>query len=25
MPNPPPGFVIRVRVEKISGIGDWSA
>jgi hypothetical protein len=23
MPNPPPGFVIRVAVEKISGIGDW--
>jgi PPOX class probable F420-dependent enzyme len=24
-PNPPPGYVIRVSVEKVSGIGDWSA
>jgi PPOX class probable F420-dependent enzyme len=24
MPNPPPGFTIRVAVEKVSGIGDWS-
>ncbi|MEO7119376.1 MAG: TIGR03618 family F420-dependent PPOX class oxidoreductase [Candidatus Limnocylindrales bacterium] len=23
MPDPPPGFVIRVSVEKISGMGDW--
>jgi PPOX class probable F420-dependent enzyme len=23
MPNPPPGFVTRVAVEKISGMGDW--
>ena len=23
MPNPPPGFVTRVRVERISGIGPW--
>jgi PPOX class probable F420-dependent enzyme len=23
MPNPPPGFVTRVRVERISGIGAW--
>jgi len=24
MPDPPPGFVIRVAVEKISGIGSWA-
>ena len=24
MPNPPPGFVIRVAVDRLSGIGDWS-
>jgi len=23
MPNPPPGFVTRVRVERVSGIGPW--
>jgi PPOX class probable F420-dependent enzyme len=23
MPNPPPGFVIRVTVERLVGIGDW--
>lgn len=23
MPNPPPGFVIRIDVEKVAGIGDW--
>lgn len=23
MPDPPPGFVIRVAVEKVSGNGDW--
>jgi PPOX class probable F420-dependent enzyme len=23
MPDPPPGFVVRVAVEKVSGIGDW--
>jgi len=23
MPNPPPGFTIRISVEKVSGIGDW--
>ena len=23
MPDPPPGFVTRVRVERISGIGPW--
>ena len=25
MPNPPPGFVTRVRVERVSGVGPWSA
>jgi PPOX class probable F420-dependent enzyme len=24
MPDPPPGFVIRVAVERVSGIGDWT-
>ena len=23
MPNPPPGYVIRMTVERISGVGDW--
>jgi PPOX class probable F420-dependent enzyme len=23
MPNPPPGFVTRVRVERMAGIGPW--
>ena len=23
MPNPPPGFVIRMTVDRISGNGDW--
>ena len=23
MPHPPPGYVIRMTVERISGIGDW--
>lgn len=23
MPDPPPGFVIRITVEKSSGVGDW--
>jgi hypothetical protein len=23
MPDPPPGFVTHVRVERISGIGPW--
>jgi nitroimidazol reductase NimA-like FMN-containing flavoprotein (pyridoxamine 5'-phosphate oxidase superfamily) len=23
MPNPPPGFVTRVRVERVSGVGSW--
>jgi hypothetical protein len=22
-PNPPPGYVIRIAVDRISGIGDW--
>jgi PPOX class probable F420-dependent enzyme len=25
MPDPPPGYVTRVRVEKVSGIGPWDA
>ena len=24
MPDPPPGFVIRMAVEKVSGIGSWA-
>jgi PPOX class probable F420-dependent enzyme len=23
MPNPPPGYVTRMRVERVSGIGPW--
>jgi PPOX class probable F420-dependent enzyme len=23
MPDPPPGFVIRMTVERVSGMGDW--
>jgi PPOX class probable F420-dependent enzyme len=23
MPDPPPGFVIRMTVEKVAGVGDW--
>jgi hypothetical protein len=23
MPDPPPGFVTRVRVERVAGIGAW--
>lgn len=23
MPNPPPGFVVRISVSRISGIGNW--
>jgi PPOX class probable F420-dependent enzyme len=23
MPDPPPGFVIRISVERVSGVGDW--
>jgi PPOX class probable F420-dependent enzyme len=23
MPNPPPGYVIRMTVERVSGLGDW--
>jgi hypothetical protein len=23
MPNPPPGYVTRTRIEKVSGIGPW--
>ena len=25
MPNPPPGFITRVHVERISGVGPWKA
>ena len=24
MPNPPPGFITRVRVDKVSGVGPWT-
>lgn len=24
MPNPPPGFITRIEVTKVSGAGDWS-
>lgn len=24
MPNPPPGFVTRITVERVSGLGRWS-
>jgi PPOX class probable F420-dependent enzyme len=24
MPDPPPGYVTRITVERISGMGDWS-
>jgi PPOX class probable F420-dependent enzyme len=24
MPNPPPGYVTRIRVERVRGIGPWS-
>jgi hypothetical protein len=23
MPNPPPGYVTRIRVERVRGIGSW--
>ena len=23
MPDPPPGFVTRIRVERVSGVGSW--
>jgi PPOX class probable F420-dependent enzyme len=25
MPNPPPGFVIRIRIERVSGVGPWES
>ena len=25
MPDPPPGFVTRIRVERVSGVGPWRA
>jgi PPOX class probable F420-dependent enzyme len=24
MPDPPPGFVTRIRVERVSGVGPWA-
>jgi PPOX class probable F420-dependent enzyme len=24
MPNPPPGFVVRIRVDRVAGVGDWT-
>jgi hypothetical protein len=24
MPNPPPGYVVRMRVERVSGVGPWT-
>jgi hypothetical protein len=24
MPNPPPGWVVRVRVDRVSGLGPWA-
>ena len=24
MPDPPPGYVVRIAVDKVSGLGDWS-
>ena len=24
MPNPPPGFVVRIRVDRVSGVGSWT-
>ena len=23
MPDPPPGFVTRIRVDRVSGLGPW--
>jgi hypothetical protein len=23
MPNPPPGYVTHIRVDRIRGVGDW--
>lgn len=25
MPDPPPGFVTRIRVDRVTGVGPWSA
>lgn len=25
MPNPPPGYVTRIRVERVAGVGAWEA
>ena len=24
MPNPPPGFVVRIRVDRVYGVGSWT-
>lgn len=24
MPNPPPGYVVRMRVDRVSGVGPWT-
>lgn len=24
MPNPPPGYVVRTRVDRVSGVGPWT-
>jgi PPOX class probable F420-dependent enzyme len=24
MPDPPPGFITRITVERVAGVGDWS-
>jgi len=23
MPNPPPGFVVRIRIDRVAGVGAW--
>jgi hypothetical protein len=25
MPDPPPGFVLRIQVERVGGVGPWAA
>ena len=25
MPNPPPGFVTRIRIQRVRGVGNWLA
>ena len=24
MPHPPPGYVVRIRISRVSGVGDWT-